>query len=113
MPYKNKEKQFVRFRENNDWKGETWDFYIPIEGNEEAIEELVELIEKYPNYTLYPVPFSENEVDILVKNENELSYMPRHNKLSGKLDFFDYSDKSLSKEEDPFYKGGIRKYLIK
>jgi len=61
-------KNFIRFKECNSWEGETWNFYIPVEGNEKAIKRLAKILEKYPSYTLYPIPLSEKEVDILVKN---------------------------------------------
>ncbi len=107
----NEEKQFIRLRECNNWEGETWNFYIPVTGNEEAIKKLAVLIENYQEHTLYPIPIGESEIDVLVKNDNRVGYMARYNKLEGKLDFTGFPDKSTNGAEDPFYKGDIQKYL--
>ena len=61
------------FVERNDWEGETWRFYIPVEENEEAIDELVGLLEKYDiaddevNYWVQEDVLSSNEVEVLCK----------------------------------------------
>jgi len=104
-------KNFVKFIEENDWEGETWNFYIPFKGNEEAIKKLAVRIRNSESYTLVQTPISEKEVDILVKHDNFKGYMARENKLSGKLDFTDYPNKSTNGADDPFYKGDIEKYL--
>ena len=107
-----KNEEFIKLTERNDWEGETWNFYIPIKDNETAIKKLSELIKKYPSYTLSLLPINENEIDNLIKNDDHTSYMATHNKLSGRLDFKDYPNKSTNGIDDPFYKGDIEKYLI-
>lgn len=100
--------KYYRLSENNEWEGETWHFYIPVEGNE---EEMVKLKEKYIDGEIYCVSikkFTEERVDILCEDDNNTSYMNKHNKLKGKLTV----PENLSpKTDDPLYKGGICKFM--
>ena len=106
-----KDTQYVRFTEENDHEGETWNFYIPVEGNEEAIEKLRELLEPAEFYDLSEETFPEFEIDILVKHTAEDNgYNPAHNLLGGKLDLSGCEanlDEESDDFDDPFYKGGI------
>lgn len=104
-------KYYFEFKENCSWEGETWRWYIPIDGNEKNITFLKKEIEKFPNFTISEKIFDEREVDILVENTS-VGYMASHDKLEGKLDFSDYPEKSTNGAEDPFYKGDIREYVI-
>lgn len=106
---------YAKFTENNEWEGETWHFYIPIEGNQEALAqlstELDEIDEEPQRYEVDLTPLPEFEVDVLVKH-TDCGYMHYHNKLTGVLTlpaqvFEDLKDL----DNDPFYKGEIRKYV--
>ena len=97
---------YIKFRENNDWEGETWCFYIPVEGNEGAISQLRNKIDDETAsgaYSLTTEPIPEEEVDTLVKHA-EMGYMAEHNKLAGKLEV---PDVTMVEMEELLYKGGI------
>lgn len=105
---------YVRFTENNDWEGEEWSFYIPVEGNEDAIKFLDE---KFcgDTYTITKERLTEKEVDTLERFGGE-GYMKNHNKLVGILDYKKLekvvdTDKELGGESDPLYKGGIKDFM--
>ena len=38
--------KYYRLKEINDWEGETWNFYIPVEGNQKEIEKLKSSLER-------------------------------------------------------------------
>jgi len=73
--------------EENDWEGETWKFYIQVDGNEEAMEELSDIVSTHSEITLGDI-IPESEVDILVKHSDS-GYMAYHNKVTGVLSFPD------------------------
>ncbi len=103
-------KSYMRFTEQNEWEGETWNFYIPVEGNEKELKKLKKLVdeiearEQNGQYTMGEKLYDEKTVDVLCEN-SEGGYMSVHNKLKGLL--------KLPKKgkEDPFYKGGINKMM--
>lgn len=108
---------YAKFTENNEWEGEEWHFYIPIEGNEGALRELLDALESIggeeedSKYELDLTPIPENEVDILVKHTDS-GYMDCHNKLSGVLTFKpDTLEDLKGTDKDPFYKGEIREFM--
>ena len=87
--------RYARFTEHNGWEGETWHFYIPVEGNEAAIEALHAKLDEFEvagteGYELTPEDryLSEAEVDTLVRHgsSENVTYMDEHNKLTGVLD---------------------------
>lgn len=96
-------KTYVKFTEHNDWEGETWHFYIPIQGNELTLDRIGELINGNEFYELKrKKEYTEQEVDFLCGEEGSTTYMNQHNKV-----------KSINKLplvvdfeiDDPFYKG--------
>jgi len=89
---------YIKYTEFNDWEGETWHFYIPIKGNEEAVTDLRGICDG-ECYCVADELIPEEEVDVLVKH-SAVGYMRKHNKLSGKL----------TPTED-LYKGGIVKMM--
>lgn len=109
-------KTFVKLTENNEHEGETWHFYIPIEGNEEAIGRLLDAIARLDQdvdeeHSLDLTPIPEAEVDILVKHA-DTGYMANHNKLTGVLVLpEDFDEKMAEEDADPLYKGSIRGYM--
>jgi hypothetical protein len=108
---------FVRFSETNEWEGETWQFYIPLAGNEKALEDLrtkladADLQDQDGEgdgervFTLEADPLPEVEVDVLVANGADDGYMPEHTKLTGTLVLPESSGVELGQA---LYKGGIR-----
>lgn len=104
---------YLRLTEHNDWEGETWDFFIQVDDNEEAIKVLREKITQSEDFVLGTDEMTDIEVDILVeKGNNESGYMARFNKVPGILDL----DKIKEITFDPelgagLYKGGIKDYI--
>jgi hypothetical protein len=100
--------EYARLTEHNEHEGETWHFYIPLEGNVDAIAALEALIEEHDpegeEYELADRNFTEAEVDLLAKygDTTRDGYMAGHNKLAGTLNFTD--DTGLHS----LYKGGIK-----
>ena len=106
------------FKEMNDHEAETWRFYIPIEGNEDAIETLRCLIdpeaEGNRDACLYDYEFGgicpENEVDILVKH-SQGGYMAAHTKLEGKLHVESLLGEAPEDVHSALYKGGLHAFM--
>lgn len=44
--------RFVRFVEENEWEGETWTFWLQLDGNEDELVRLHELLSDQDVYTL-------------------------------------------------------------
>lgn len=111
--------QYARFIERNEWEGETWSFWIPLDGNKEALLMLAQIIalseEWDEKYEVHSDPVPESDVDVLVKYVDDTGYMAARNKLSGKLVLPDDLSAMLADEDgkDPFYKGGIRNLMHK
>lgn len=111
---------YVKFTENNEWEGETWHFYIPTTGNEEALAKLAEAIgvidpasNNNDSYWLQldnPIP--ESEVDVLVKH-SEVGYLRYHNKLTGTFALTDDARDRIHDGDDcnPLVRGGIREFM--
>lgn len=108
--------KFVQFTEYNDWEGETWNFWLQLDGNETQLKKLKKFladnnIEDNPGYELDMTPVDESEVDILVKHSNG-GYMNDHNKVTGKLKLElpeddGTEDWAWEYANDTFYKGQI------
>jgi hypothetical protein len=98
-----KEKQYVKFTENNEWEGEEWNFWIPVTGNESAIEQVRQLIADSETYSLSEKTFPESEVKHLVKHASD-GYMASDQIASG---FKTLPTKIDWEKEDPFYKAGL------
>jgi hypothetical protein len=104
-----KDPEYVRFTEENDWEGETWNFYIPVAGNQEALEKLQALIKEDSGYFLDFSVRSESEVDTLCACLDDCDgYMPKHQKLSGLLIL---PTEVLGEDLDSLYKGGICNFM--
>jgi hypothetical protein len=102
--------------EHCEWEGETWRFYIPLAGNEDALKALVEAVvslnSRFPSvdepFELDLTPISEGEVDTLVKHGGETDYMAAHNKLESRLVIPPPALTGLAGGSiDPLYKGRI------
>lgn len=99
------EAQFVKFTEVNDWEGETWHFWLPVEGNEVQLVRLAVVTrDEECEYSLdMKNPLNEAAVDILVANADDTDYMAEHTKVAGILRLPEELDEHLGE----FYKGGI------
>jgi hypothetical protein len=115
--------KYYCFEEMNDWEGETWHFYIPVKGNEEAVVLLRENIEKVCkaldieecSFIIHKETYAKKEIDIASKFD-ECTYMGGHNILKGRLEvppFPDSVNERIDDYFDPFYKGGIRDMMRK
>lgn len=105
-------KLYVELIEYNDWEGETWSFWIPVPGNEDAIESLRHILTDsfaIDCFEMGETLLSESKLDFLIKrSKGETSYLSRHNKLRGVLKL---PDKTPGEVIDAFYKGGIREMV--
>lgn len=107
------EKTYVKFTEINQWEGEIWHFFIPIEGNEAAIVELLSYINQQECKMCYHLEmdrsYTEGEVDTIIKN-TRTGYMPYNNKLSGRLK--NVYDEAPVPGTDILYKGDIKRLMV-
>jgi hypothetical protein len=112
--------KYVKFTEENEWEGETWRFWLPYDGNEEALRQLMELnpsehhlvgVIPGDSFTLDLSKFvDEPTVDAFVANvdEGDDGYMPPDQKVEGVLDISPLVGLSNKDAEQFLYKGGIR-----
>ena len=135
-----KQREFAVFTEKNNWEGETWRFYIPVEGQKRAINYLRnrvhDIVEKtagnpvamvryldrgiplnnMPTYEVRPFKvaveyLTEEEVDRRV-GKSRSGYMNFHNKLDGKIKRNKLERIKKSKTlSDKLYKGGIKDFV--
>lgn len=105
---------YMQLAEVNEHEGETWYFYIPVQGNEVALEQLRAKFTEWdsgddPEFYLAEELFTETEVDILVKHGDE-GYMAYHNKLAGILP--EDVVQGLQEDDGKLYKGNISRLMI-
>ncbi len=116
--------KFVRFDETNEHEGETWTFWLQVDGNEDQLDKLWNLLieaNKNPDdddeeYEEFAYDLSdraeetvfEHDVDVLVKRAAGNGYMAAHHKVVGKFTCPD----SLGDGADDLYKGKIRKLFV-
>lgn len=107
--------QFVQFTEINDHEGETWHFWLQLDGNEREITKLSDLLDEAAaeatfelDYTLTGNIEPENVVDKLVQYADS-GYMATHNKVTGKFT----CPEVLGDNADNLYKGGICAHFVK
>lgn len=92
---------FVRFTEDNDWEGELWAWWIQVDGNESALEELADIIQDLEEFELELDSYlPENHVDTLVSYSDTT-------KLKGKL----LIPETSKTWQDVLYKGGIEAWV--
>lgn len=86
---------YICLIETNDWEGETWHFYFPAIGNDDAIKHLRELFEMQDDesemeeggsFDFYHRLFDEDEVDLLCEMSGDEGYFNSHSKWKGTLD---------------------------
>ena len=104
--------QYIKLTEENDWEGETWNFYIPIENNKDAIKALSKKLNEFPediesSFTLHDSTILEEyDVDVLVKH-SEGGYYHQHNKMVGVIDTNTFIDVYCEDFEEKIYKGNL------
>lgn len=118
---------FVKFTEHNDWEGESWNFWLQLDGNEAPLARLKSIVDLMnaagyeEKYGLDMTPVQESEVDILVKHTDS-GYMDYDNKIEGSFslphfdeELFNYEDeidqKVFDYMNDLVYKGRISEHF--
>lgn len=102
--------QFVRLTENNGWEGESWNFYLQLDGNEGALSRLLVLLDADAvddEYELDLQPIEEWEVDTLVAHSDS-GYLQYENKVLGR---FTCPEEWTDELEQKLYKGGIYRFF--
>lgn len=114
--------KFVKFTENNDNEGESWNFWLQLDGNEAQLKELQSWLGTFDDdgesYELNMTPVDESEVDIVVKHTDQ-GYMDYNNKVTGVFtcpqpegDVANYeADEGWDFLSDNFYKGRIARHF--
>jgi hypothetical protein len=109
-------RKFIKFTEINDHEGETWFFWLQVNGNEEELDKLRKLLDEADNesYGLDWKQWDEVFIDF-AEEEGGWGYMNYHNKVVGNFTcpVIEYQeDYTLSELCDNFfYKGGIEDYF--
>ena len=111
--------KFVKFTENNDNEGESWNFWLQLDENQNELNRLQMFVSRFdPNresFELNMLPVDESEVDVLVKHIGQ-GYMDNENKVTG---YFTLPEVEESYDEDTgydwlmnnFYKGAIDEHF--
>lgn len=102
---------YAQLVENNDWEGERWCFYLPVEGNEGTLKFLNDALDG-DTYAITKEYLTEAEVNALVKFGGA-GYMDLHTKLNGIVDLKKLQKAMENPMDDPLYKGGIADFFIK
>lgn len=111
---------YRRFIETNEHEGETWNFWLQVDGNMTALamlgDHLDGLYEDFQEWDECPFVLEDDhldghEVDLLVRYGDE-GYMNQHNKVDGSLTLpKDFSEANFETVTKYLYKGGIRKFF--
>ncbi len=112
--------QFVKFVEQNEHEGETWNFWLQLDGNEKELKHLSAVMNTFTEdgeeYVLdLNAVVTEDQVDTLVKHGGQ-GYMDYNNKITG---VFTCPTPTEDLDEDgywewlndTFYKGDIARYF--
>lgn len=113
---------FVKFTEFNDHEGETWVFWLQLDGNEMnlvALEQIIQDVQGREAEEPYSLDMSielpEEHVDVLVEHGGS-GYMDYHNKVSGVMKDPFYvdlvTDVGYGPELDGLYKGGVNTLFV-
>jgi hypothetical protein len=106
---------YAKLTENNDNEGETWRFWIPVDGNQAALEHLDSAIGDSEWYDLDLTPVPESDVDALVRHTGD-GYMAYDTKLAGVLaltaEIIAQIEDAGDEGNDPLYKGGIKSLMV-
>lgn len=105
-------KTFVPLVEHNEWEGETWTFWLQVEGNEDELVKLYEWIAEF-EVEAFELDVNDREsedvVDRMVERA-EIGYIYSDNKFTGRLTMPDKVE-SGGRLFDMLYKGGINSYF--
>ncbi|MDN5917946.1 MAG: hypothetical protein L0I76_23100 [Pseudonocardia sp.] len=108
------ERMFVAMHETNDHEGETWTWFLQLDGNEAEIDKLARLLrdaEEGDDEFSYSLELSTREpepiVDKIVAHAHT-GYYASHNKVTGSFACPD----DLGEYADELYKGGIRGFFL-
>lgn len=107
---------YAKFTENNDHEGESWRFWIPIEGNEDALQRLrsaLDAADSDEEFELDLTPAPEVEVDALVKHTG-FGWTAYDSKLEGVLTLPDdvMAEIENGAADEHLYKGGIKDLMV-
>lgn len=104
--------KFVKLTEHNDNEGESWNFWLQFDGNEDQLRRLFVSIntfdEDYEDFELDLTPVDESEVDVLVKHGGQ-GYMDYHNKVTGSFECPEWEE--YGDMVDDLYKGDIKRWF--
>lgn len=107
-------REFISFKEYNDWEGEVWEVFIPLEENREAIELLKKHFEKlspmFQEAFSFDKVVTESEAETLAKH-SDCGYMDRYSIFDGKLNPKPLLQMNEEELFDALYKGKIYEYL--
>jgi hypothetical protein len=98
--------RFVPFTENNEWEGETWTFWLQLDGNEDELVRLFGKLsaEEFDSYTLdLNTIESEGRVEALEEYANQ-GYMSSDMVITGTFTCPETKGEDLDRA---LYKGGI------
>lgn len=111
--------------EKNDWEGETWHFYVPLAGNEEAVDIVEDFVKRlaaecdHPSDLSYTCKREKLHLDTVAKLGGSSGYMDEHNVIE-KLDLakvraVDWHALEPRSGDEPalkdhLYKGGLRNF---
>lgn len=115
---------YRRFIETNDNEGETWNFWLQVDGNMTALailgNHLDGLYEDFEEWDECPFVLEDDqlethEVDLLVRYGDEYGdegYMNQHNKIDGSLTLpKDFTEGNFEAVTKYLHKGGIKKFF--
>lgn len=110
------ERLFIKFTEENEHEGETWNLWLQVDGNEDELAKLAGKLAQLTGdgerdftkpYTLVSDYLHESGVDLLVRHADDLGYMPTHVKVTGTFTCPD----DLGEYGDRLHKGGVKKFF--
>lgn len=109
--------RFIKFTETNDHEGETWYFWLQVDGNEVELGKLRDLLDRLDSeeYHLGWNEYGEEFIDFAVE-EGGWGYMNTHNKVTGKFTCPNYETDHDGMElqefcDSMFYKGDIEDFF--
>jgi hypothetical protein len=108
---------FTLLRERNEHEGETWHYWLQVDGNEEALRQLKSFVRVLatreqeeghePQYEFTDDVEDEFVVDTLVRyaDGDPSCYMPSHQKVTGILEL----PPEWGEDGEDLYKGGVKR----
>lgn len=105
--------RFVPFFEENEWEGETWTFWLQLDGNEDELVRLYELLSDQETYTLDLNDVESEEAVDRIVSRAYVGYYHSDNKVTGKFVCPENTSGFAHSEflDDKFYKGRIEDHF--